>query len=498
MALRLSPAPLIALSALFAVLIPSDADAAVGYVRSTIAAPWGSNANEQAMDLAFGAGGWDDLRYETVNPALLFSDTYTFLYLEGSDSNALELEAFLAANQGQLEGWVAAGGGLFLNAAPNEGAAQNWGFGGVALDYPNLSANPGTPVDAMHAIWNGPNLPIALMWTGGSYAHASVAGPGLIPHIEDNDGNVNLAELTGVGGRVMFGGLTTSNFWDPAPESLNLRANILVYIAEGAQGCGNGAVDMGEACDDAGESATCNDDCTLAVCGDLIINATAGETCDDGARTATCNDDCTLVSCGDGVLNMTAGEECDDGNKEDTDACIDCLAAFCGDGFVQTGLEQCDDANKDDTDACVSCSNAICGDGVVQAGVEECDDGGTDDGDGCAADCTEEVGSTGGAESGGSESGGAESGGAESGGADGSTGGGGGTGGGGDDGPVTTVTPTTAGDTGAETGGETGADGGARGGEDDGCSCRSDASQNTPWGLFALFGIGAIGRRRRR
>ena len=45
--------------------------------------------------------------------------------------------------------------------------------------------------------------------------------------------------------------------------------------------CGNGTVDGTEACDDAGESATCNRDCTLAVCGDGQTNGTAGETCDD-------------------------------------------------------------------------------------------------------------------------------------------------------------------------------------------------------------------------
>ena len=50
--------------------LPS-ADAAVGYVRSTDGAPWGANTNEQAMDLAFGPAAWDDLRYETVDAAVL-------------------------------------------------------------------------------------------------------------------------------------------------------------------------------------------------------------------------------------------------------------------------------------------------------------------------------------------------------------------------------------------------------------------------------------------
>lgn len=47
--------------------------------------------------------------------------------------------------------------------------------------------------------------------------------------------------------------------------------------------CGDGTVDPGEQCDDAGESATCDDDCSTAECGDGRLNVTAGESCDDGA-----------------------------------------------------------------------------------------------------------------------------------------------------------------------------------------------------------------------
>ncbi|MEM6996701.1 MAG: hypothetical protein AAF721_39725, partial [Myxococcota bacterium] len=50
-------------------------------------------------------------------------------------------------------------------------------------------------------------------------------------------------------------------------------------------GCGNGVIEAGETCDDRGESAECNDDCTDVVCGAGIINETAGEVC-DGAMLA--------------------------------------------------------------------------------------------------------------------------------------------------------------------------------------------------------------------
>jgi len=57
--------------------------------------------------------------------------------------------------------------------------------------------------------------------------------------------------------------------------------------------CGNGMQDAGEACDDGGESATCNTNCTVSSCGDGVVNATAGESCDKGNE-FDCPDDCGI------------------------------------------------------------------------------------------------------------------------------------------------------------------------------------------------------------
>jgi cysteine-rich repeat protein len=57
--------------------------------------------------------------------------------------------------------------------------------------------------------------------------------------------------------------------------------------------CGNGTVNTGEDCDDSGESAACDDDCTFVVCGDDNVNETAGEDCDD-ANTVD-GDGCSAV-----------------------------------------------------------------------------------------------------------------------------------------------------------------------------------------------------------
>ncbi|MCH8990766.1 MAG: IPTL-CTERM sorting domain-containing protein, partial [Acidobacteria bacterium] len=87
--------------------------------------------------------------------------------------------------------------------------------------------------------------------------------------------------------------------------------------------CGDENVDPGEECDDAGESASCDTDCTVAECGDGTLNVTAGEECDDAGESASCDTDCTVAECGDGTLNVTAGEECD--GMDDTDCPGACL-----------------------------------------------------------------------------------------------------------------------------------------------------------------------------
>ncbi len=153
------------------------------------------------------------------------------------------------------------------------------------------------------------------------------------------------------------------------------------------EACGNFNVDVGEQCD-AGPngSATCDLNCTVALCGDGTVNAFRGEQCDAGPDgDASCDTDCTPAFCGDVTVNTTRGEACDDGNAITTDACIGCQAAACGDGFLRTGIEQCDDGNAVMTDACTDCRNAFCGDGFVRTGVEQCDDGNAAVNDACIA-----------------------------------------------------------------------------------------------------------------
>jgi VCBS repeat-containing protein/cysteine-rich repeat protein len=125
-------------------------------------------------------------------------------------------------------------------------------------------------------------------------------------------------------------------------------------------------------------------------CGDGILAAANGEQCDDGGDTANCDSDCTFVVCGDGHEN-TVAEQCDDGNNDNTDDCVNvggvCVDAVCGDGHTHALDEQCDDGNEDNSDSCTDlCTTSICGDGFVQ-GDEQCDDGDEDNNDECTNDC---------------------------------------------------------------------------------------------------------------
>jgi cysteine-rich repeat protein len=86
------------------------------------------------------------------------------------------------------------------------------------------------------------------------------------------------------------------------------------------------------------------------MCGDGVVVCGGWEQCDDGGESATCDADCTLAECGDGTLNVTAGEQCDDGNRNPFDGCTN-ECAVCGDGMV-TPPEECDGGNTPSGDDC--------------------------------------------------------------------------------------------------------------------------------------------------
>lgn len=192
--------------------------------------PWNSTDYTTTMDMNFGAGNWANDNYGTVNVGQLLSGDTSFIYMEGGDLSANALNAFLGANLADLQDWVAAGGTLLLNAAPNEGGNIDFGFGGVLLNFPDFDGSgEAHAVDGSHPIFNGPFGVVATDYTGTNFSHSTVTGGGISSIMNNGAGNSVLAELSWGFGGVVVGGMTPPQFHDPDPDSINLHANIIAY-----------------------------------------------------------------------------------------------------------------------------------------------------------------------------------------------------------------------------------------------------------------------------
>jgi cysteine-rich repeat protein len=183
--------------------------------------------------------------------------------------------------------------------------------------------------------------------------------------------------------------------------------------------CGNGRLDPAELCEPP-DTATCDNRCypRIVRCGDRTL--APGEECDDGniADGDGCNARCELEACGNGRLDLgeaceppgtpicgplcqritaycgnrfiDVGEECDDGNVILGDGCdTRCQLEYCGNGR----LDPSEDCELPGTPVCDEACHRIgsrCGDGSI-GGAEECDDGNLASGDGCGGACELEV-----------------------------------------------------------------------------------------------------------
>jgi cysteine-rich repeat protein len=168
-----------------------------------------------------------------------------------------------------------------------------------------------------------------------------------------------------------------------AEFSIDTLQPLLITITE----CGDGIIEHPEQCDDAGPSVLCNANCTFSLCGDGLHNpmteqcddgnATACdgcsdcnvdnacgdgvigacEGCDDAGESSTCNSNCTVAACGDNIINASAGEQCDDGNDVSCDGCstICQIDTVCGNGVLEA-CEGCEfDADCGGTATCTNC-----------------------------------------------------------------------------------------------------------------------------------------------
>lgn len=200
--------------------------------------PWTSVSNLAELDAVFGPGGWSLVTFESIDLAVLaqiFSPETTYVFIDGSDHGAEELNVFLSETLSTIESWVDQGGKLFLNAAPNEGGNIPFGFGGVTLVYDSEGESTDSTNTIIadgqenHPIFVGPGDP-GVVWTGNSFGHAIVSGE-VVPLIVNPVPDAVCAELQWGAGTVIFGGMTITEFHDPQPQVTYLRQNIHSYLS---------------------------------------------------------------------------------------------------------------------------------------------------------------------------------------------------------------------------------------------------------------------------
>ncbi len=221
--------------------IAADGFGAVAYLRSAAGEPFefAEHAGNDAtgMNAVFGAGGWLDLRYETVDPASLFSPATTFIFMEGSDTSFGSFVGFIATNMTAMQDWVCAGGRLFMNAAAYTGGTTNLGFGTTLLmNSPLYYGSIGYGANSAHPIFNGPQTPVGTYFQVDYTSIGRVSAPGESVIVYNEHFWESLVEMDYGAGHVMFGSLTLPLFFDPdwatpQPNSSNLVCNILHYMS---------------------------------------------------------------------------------------------------------------------------------------------------------------------------------------------------------------------------------------------------------------------------
>jgi cysteine-rich repeat protein len=191
--------------------------------------------------------------------------------------------------------------------------------------------------------------------------------------------------------------------------------------------CGNGLLEADEECEGSPPPEGCSESCTVQpgwVCDPAPSGSDGGGS--GGLQGMEVQSTCMqLDGCGNGAIE--AGEVCDDSNTDPGDGCDGCqiesgwqcagepsVCAECGDGQVDPMLEACDNAGgpgcTENTCQIVmgwtctgmpSLCSPVCGDGIwIGLGVlgvsetlaEGCDDGNWNPGDGCSPACKVEPG----------------------------------------------------------------------------------------------------------
>jgi hypothetical protein len=222
---------LLALAAPASQAAPVTADAVL---LQTEDAPWNDTFNKEAMAAVFGAG-WETQDFDKVQAdegsGGLFAPHVRFIWIEGSDESTEAADKFVEAHEASLKAFVARGGGLFINNATNENIFIEYDGRTVGRSLESDVTDAAVATVPTHPIFNGPATPNATSFTGDSFAHGRITGPGLTPLIvSSEDDAVVLAEYVSGSGRVVLGAMTVVEFQLPEDAAKSLRINLIHYL----------------------------------------------------------------------------------------------------------------------------------------------------------------------------------------------------------------------------------------------------------------------------
>lgn len=230
----------------------------------------------------------------------------------------------------------------YLTRIPDNGSNETWliydcseveknilvkavSFLGELFGVESVNADlPGTPLAGwtINATSTGDNL----------YSESKVTGDDGCTTFTVPYGNYRITETMKPGWSQVYPG--GNEYFD---VNVNIEnKNVQQYFSNKyTPGCGNGAMDEGEACDDGNtvDGDGCSANCTIeATCGDGIVNQDS-EQCDSGENNgscpSSCNEDCQANQCG--------GPEpyCGDGSCNGDESCSTCSqdCGSCGGGI---------------------------------------------------------------------------------------------------------------------------------------------------------------------
>lgn len=200
------------------------------YLRSVNGDAWGGQGNQAAMNVAFGQGNYLIDSYETLNMGQVFGPNTDLIYIDGGNGNASSFKAFFAKNQAAIENWVSAGGCLFANSAGWYESQINIGFNNTIINGQVYDAQFNA-VDPAHQVFNGPFNPSGPSYTGNYASHGYISGgQGLTAIGQNGSGQASLVDFFYGNGHVLVGALTDpEQWWQPQPNAINVRANMLAY-----------------------------------------------------------------------------------------------------------------------------------------------------------------------------------------------------------------------------------------------------------------------------